>query len=71
MRRAAGLLHVTEYLTLGVDALSRGEETLVVNRIIDMRDQVIRQCPDGYPSCRKAEATGEWCRGECEAGKRT
>ena len=27
----------------------------------------LRQCPDGYPSCRKAEATGEWCVGQCEA----
>lgn len=27
----------------------------------------MRSCPDGYPSCRKAEAEGEWCKGECEA----
>ena len=23
-------------------------------------------CPDGYPSCRKAEAIGEFCKGKCE-----
>ena len=27
----------------------------------------MRACPDGYPSCRQAEATGKWCAGECAA----
>ena len=28
----------------------------------------LRQCPDGYPSCRRAEAGGPWCdKGRCVA----
>ena len=25
----------------------------------------MRACDDGYPTCRKAEAGGEWCKNEC------
>lgn len=28
---------------------------------------MIKQCTDGYPTCRKAEATGQWCLNHCEA----
>lgn len=32
----------------------------------------IHSCTDGYPSCRKAEANGEFCVNKCEAaGKMT
>lgn len=27
----------------------------------------MKSCPDGYPSCRQAEATGKWRAGECAA----
>lgn len=27
----------------------------------------MRSCDDGYPSCRSAEANGEWCKDECMA----
>lgn len=27
----------------------------------------IKQCPDGYTTCRKAEATEQWCEGRCHA----
>ncbi len=27
----------------------------------------MKSCPDGYPGCRVAEATGKWCAGQCEA----
>lgn len=27
----------------------------------------MKSCDDGYPTCRKAEATGEWCKAECES----
>jgi hypothetical protein len=27
----------------------------------------MRECDDGYPACRKAEAGGEWCKNECLA----
>jgi hypothetical protein len=27
----------------------------------------IKQCPDGYMTCRKAEAGGDWCQGRCVA----
>ena len=27
----------------------------------------MKQCDDGYMSCRKAEATGEWCADKCAA----
>jgi len=27
----------------------------------------MRNCTDGYPSCRHAEATGKWCDDECRA----
>ncbi len=27
----------------------------------------MRNCSDGYPSCRHAEATGKWCGDECRA----
>jgi len=26
----------------------------------------MKSCPDGYPSCRKAESDGAWCAGDCE-----
>ena len=29
----------------------------------------MRSCDDGYPSCRHAEATREWCKGDCKAQK--
>lgn len=31
----------------------------------------IYQCPDGYPSCRNAEATGQFCQGQCKAANTT
>ena len=27
----------------------------------------MRGCDDGYPSCRHAETTGEWCKSDCRA----
>ena len=27
----------------------------------------IKQCTDGYPSCRNAEATGKFCEGHCKS----
>ena len=27
----------------------------------------MRECDDGYPTCRKAEAGGDWCKGNCAA----
>ena len=27
----------------------------------------MRECDDGYPSCRMAEAGGDWCKDECLA----
>lgn len=27
----------------------------------------IKQCPDGYPSCRNAEATGQFCEEQCQS----
>ena len=27
----------------------------------------MKSCDDGYPTCRKAEATGKWCKAECES----
>lgn len=27
----------------------------------------MRSCDDGYPSCRRAEEKGEWCKNECLA----
>lgn len=27
----------------------------------------IKQCPDGYMTCRQAEAGGEWCQVKCAA----
>ena len=27
----------------------------------------MKNCDDGYPSCRQAEATGEECKGACKA----
>jgi hypothetical protein len=29
----------------------------------------IYACPDGYPSCRKSEAIGEWCKGKCDCAE--
>lgn len=35
-------------------------------RIAAMLQEVkMRVCNDGYPTCRNAEATGKWCKGEC------
>jgi len=31
---------------------------------------MVRSCDDGYPSCRQAEAGGEWCEGKCKAVRR-
>ena len=27
----------------------------------------MKTCDDGYPGCRYAEASGKWCKSECEA----
>ena len=27
----------------------------------------MRSCDDGYIGCRHAEATGEWCKGDCRS----
>jgi hypothetical protein len=27
----------------------------------------MRKCDDGYPTCRNAEAGGDWCKNECVA----
>jgi site-specific DNA-methyltransferase (adenine-specific) len=29
----------------------------------------VKQCDDGYPSCRQAETTGKWCEKDCLAFK--
>ena len=33
----------------------------------ETRGTGMKTCADGYPGCRTAEATGEWCTDECEA----
>lgn len=42
--------------------------SMLNDRITELRAVLKRiSCDDGYPSCRQAEATGEWCVGECVA----
>lgn len=31
----------------------------------------MRACDDGYPTCRAAEAGGDWCKGACAAVQQT
>jgi hypothetical protein len=27
----------------------------------------MKSCPDNYPTCRRAESEGVWCKGACES----
>lgn len=49
----------------GVGSLIPTEQCPLWTAKSDKKVAEVRNCDDGYPGCRHAEATGEWCKGEC------